>query len=584
MARASDGSGNSLPAHPRLLIREPAWQAIVRNHAEGKLPAGLLDSIHHSAAGLLESKPSERVVKGRRLLDVSREVARRVAHLSFAHRTGGPEGCARRAVAEMLAAAEFIDWNPSHFLDTAEMTAALAVGYDWLSGAMSEEERQTVANAIKSKGLQPALQVARGKGGFPRSRNNWNQVCWGGILLGALAIGDREPAIMRELLDHARATMGAGLAPLEPDGVYPEGPGYWDYGSIYQTLSIEALRSALGDDGGIAGHRAWLASADFYLHSSGPDGAFFNFADCGCGHASSPVMVWMAVEKKNASYLFHNKRRMADFRQGRGAPGPWDILLAHWWPLAAAMPARPMPAHWHGRGPNPVAFWRSSWDDPAGVYLAIKAGGARVSHGHMDAGSFVLDAMGVRWAREIRAEPYHRLESMGVNLWSFKQSSDRWKLFRLNQDGHNTLVVGREPHRADQLATLEKADAKGATIDFAKTLGPDCASARREVAWAGDRINLIDTIQTTKAGTSVRWAMNTTADATVDGQRVILREKGKTLFLDFDLPGGSSIEIVSVEQPGGEWDSPNPGYRQVRVHASAPEKSPCVIRTTFSGW
>jgi hypothetical protein len=32
----------------------------------------------------------------------------------------------------MLAAAAFSDWNPSHFLDVAEMTAALAIGYDWL--------------------------------------------------------------------------------------------------------------------------------------------------------------------------------------------------------------------------------------------------------------------------------------------------------------------------------------------------------------------------------------------------------------------------------------------------------------------
>ena len=33
----------------------------------------------------------------------------------------------------MLTAARFEDWNPSHFLDVAEMTFALAIGYDWHS-------------------------------------------------------------------------------------------------------------------------------------------------------------------------------------------------------------------------------------------------------------------------------------------------------------------------------------------------------------------------------------------------------------------------------------------------------------------
>ena len=32
----------------------------------------------------------------------------------------------------MLAAASFENWNPKHFLDTAEMTAALAIGFDLL--------------------------------------------------------------------------------------------------------------------------------------------------------------------------------------------------------------------------------------------------------------------------------------------------------------------------------------------------------------------------------------------------------------------------------------------------------------------
>lgn len=583
-ALADSVSRDLLPEHPRLLLRKADWDALARDRSAGLTPEELVTSIHGSAAKLLKSEPAKRVMEGKRLLSVSREVAKAVVHLAFTHRTGGPSGCGRRAIDEMLAAASFTDWNPSHFLDVAEMTAALAVGYDWLQEELTKAERETIADAILTKGLRPALDLARRGKGFPVMHNNWNQVCWGGILLGALAIGDEQPEIMRELIAKARETMSAGVAPLEPDGVYPEGPGYWNYGSMYQVLTIEGLRSAFGDDGGVARNPAWLASADFYLHSSGPAGDFHNFADCGTGKAGSPVMVWMAREKKNAGYLFHERRNLAASKGAVTQPGIWDPLVARWWPSASAMESKPLPLHWHGRGENPVAYWRSSWENPEAAYFGIKAGGAAVSHGHMDAGAFILDAMGVRWAHELRAEPYYRIESMDLSLWDFKQDSERWKLFRLNNNGHNTLTVGGQAHRADQLAKLLRADGTGAVIDFSGVLGSSCERAFRHVAWAEKSVAIGDVVHAKDPGTKIRWTMNIKAEATVEGQRVSLRENGKTLHLDLDLPPGSSIEVVSMEKPGGEWDSPNPGLRQVQVVCSSPAQGPCIIRATFSGW
>lgn len=581
---AESGSRLLVEEHPRLLLRKEDWEALARHQAAGLVPEKPLADIHRSARKILKQETSQRVLEGRRLLAVSREVARRTVHLAFSHRTGGPSGSDRRAIDEMMAAAGFSDWNPSHFLDVAEMTAALAVGYDWLYDRMSPAERATIAKAILTKGLQPAAELARRRSGFTRMRNNWNQVCWGGILLGALAIGDEHPKLLNELLASARATMPTGLAPLQPEGVYPEGPGYWEYGSIYQVLSIEAMRTALGDDGGLARNPAWLASADFYLHAAGPSGAFYNFADCGAGKAGSAAMVWMAREKKNVGYLLHEKRRLADGGTGSLKSDIWDPLAIAWWPAAAAMRSEPLPLHWHGQGENPVAFWRSSWDAPEAVYLAIKAGGAPVSHGHMDAGSFVLDAMGVRWAHELSPESYHRVESIGVGLWNFQQNSDRWKLFRLNHLGHNTLVVGGEPHSVDQRAKLLRADEGGAMIDFASALGPACRQATREVEWLENSVVLKDFVTTGKPGTDVRWAMNTRADCSVEGRRIILREDGKILHIDFDLPEGTSIEVLSIEQPGGEWDSPNPGFQQVHVLAKSSANGTCAIKATFSGW
>lgn len=49
------------------------------------------------------------------------------------------------------------------------------------------------------------------------------------------------------------------------------------------------------------------------------------------------------------------------------------------------------------------ASMRSSWTDNNAVYVAIKAGAllGHQTHGDLDAGTFVLDAMGQRWAGEL---------------------------------------------------------------------------------------------------------------------------------------------------------------------------------------
>ena len=78
---------------------------------------------------------------------------------------------------------DFPDWNPRHFLDTAEMTHAFAIGYDWGYDAWSPEQRSRLRKAIVEMGFQPALKLYRPGTGWTKARHNWNQVCNGGMTL-----------------------------------------------------------------------------------------------------------------------------------------------------------------------------------------------------------------------------------------------------------------------------------------------------------------------------------------------------------------------------------------------------------------
>ncbi|MDP5089184.1 MAG: DUF4962 domain-containing protein, partial [Saprospiraceae bacterium] len=57
------------------------------------------------------------------------------------------------AVSQMKTVCAFTDWNPSHFLDVAEMTNGVAIGYDWHYNHMKKEEIELIRSGLKTKGL-----------------------------------------------------------------------------------------------------------------------------------------------------------------------------------------------------------------------------------------------------------------------------------------------------------------------------------------------------------------------------------------------------------------------------------------------
>jgi len=185
--------------HPRLLFTKEDQARIEKLAETDKLLAALINENRKHATWLLTQPTVEYKLRGPRLLTQSRRCLGKVLTLSMAYRLSRDKRFAARAAKEMLAAAAFKDWNPSHFLDVAEMTAALALGYDWLYEALSKEDRARIKKAIIDKGLKPGVTAYK-KHWFPRRHNNWNQVCNGGLTLGALALADEEPKLAADIL------------------------------------------------------------------------------------------------------------------------------------------------------------------------------------------------------------------------------------------------------------------------------------------------------------------------------------------------------------------------------------------------
>jgi hypothetical protein len=62
---------------------------------------------------------------------------------------------------------------------------------------------------------------------------------------------------------------------------------------------------------------------------------------------------------------------------------------------------------------------RSEWENPQALCVAFKAGDNKANHSHLDLGSFVFDAAGVRWAMDLGADNYNLPGYFGKQRWDY---------------------------------------------------------------------------------------------------------------------------------------------------------------------
>ncbi len=558
-----------LPGHPRLFWTSKDEAGVREKISSDRQMKAVWEAVRITADEMLTEPAVIHRKDGRRLLGRSREALGRMMHLGFAFRLTGDQRYAARAMAEMKAMAAMPDWNPSHFLDTAEMTLAIAVGYDWLYEQLSPELRQASREAIEKKGLGPYLKPGT-KPGWEHGRNNWNQVCHAGMVAGALALLEDNPDRAAEVVRRAIVGLPYVMKVYNPDGTYPEGPGYWNYGTSFNVMLISMLESVFGTDFDLSRSPGFLKSGEFMLNIIGPTRRTFNFSDCGSGTGFSPAMTWFAARAGRPDLMWFEtellERELASIRDSKGREqGDRYFPLVLVWAKAGLQRKEPATLNWLGQGQNPLGVLRSSWTDPNAVFLAIKAGTPSASHAHMDIGSFVLDADGVRWSLDLGAQDYNALEQRGVNLWDFRQGSERWSLFRYHNRGHSTLLIDD----AEQVVTSQapisdfSADPKNAyaVVDLSATYAGQLAGATRRFALQPDRQVMIEDQLTGGAKPAkVRWGMVTPARLKTDGSnRAWLEKDGKRLRFEVLSPAKVTVESWPADAPPRDYDSRNPG-------------------------
>lgn len=547
------------PRHPRLLMNDEDFKTLAARVKSDATLTRWHDEVREDAEKMLTaSMPRHVLPDGKRLLSTSRRVLDDTYTLALLYRLEGDRRYLDRLWKELEAVAAFPDFNPKHFLDTAEMTHALAVAYDWLYDTWSDSQRATIRRAIVEMGLKPSLETYRKNTWWARVTHNWNQVCNGGMTMGALAVGDEEPELCGEILHSAILSVPLAIESYAPDGAWGEGPGYWGYATTYNTVMLAGLVSALGTDFGLSTMPGFADTGLFPMYMTGPTGRTFNFEDSGDRLGRTDPMFWLAERFDRPEYAW--------FALRYGRPSAAGMVLYRGPGKAPASAGLPLGKYFRG---VEAAALRSDWTDQA-TYVAVQSGSNRVNHNHLDLGSFVLDAIGERWAVDLGGDDYNLPGYFG---------GQRYNYYRLRAEGHNTLVLNpdKEPDQDPKSETritrfAAEKDRSFALADLTPGYAKHASRVERGIALAtGGRVLVQDEVEASKA-VDLWWFMHTEATPRLEGdeRRVVLRQGDRQLVAQILAPAQARFEVRNAEplpsSPNPEGQRSNRSVRKLAIH------------------
>lgn len=557
-------------------------------HANAATPWGRdLEKLILTAADIYAKSPvPERSIgPGNRTLEYNRGVLRRICVLGVAYRLRGNAAHAARARAELRAIAALPEWHLRFLLDTAEMTLAAAIGYDWFHAVLPEAERTALAAAIRDKGLKPTFD----RPDWDRGTNNRTQVHHAAALAGAIAIADREPELARAVFNRALLRHGRMLTDTyAPNGAYPEGPGYWAYGTNFTCLTLQALTAACGTDYGFGEIPGWRQTGAYAAAVTGNTGALFAYSDSG-GLPTPALAYFYFAHRYHApvppSAHAAITRAVKAAAQGRADGFNRLLPLALFW--CGDLPEKTASGagfYYSGaKSPTQIAVWRNGMGEND-AYLAVKAGSPRASHGHLDGGSFVYEAAGCRWVDDRGTSNYGEMEKKGAALNDNGNNGKRWQVFRLGPDSHSVPRIDGQTPRADGTAAFTAAVPGDVRVDLTP-LYPETQSFVRSFQLAPDgTLTVTDRVRGARPGAELAFCFCGAADSGNAREGALeLRQGGTRLRVTAAAPGAAGTWDC---RPAGEflrpWDVPEPGVRVSRYRLRFPGDGAVDLSVKFS--
>lgn len=578
-------SGKDLLQHPRLLFSKQEEQRIRDLFGTEPLLDSLYVGLMKEAERLLLVPPQEdprREIKNTKdILPISREQVYRMVNLALAYRLSGDRRFAEKAEKELVHVCNFPDWDPIHYLDVAEMTTAVAIGYDWLYDVLAPSTRQLVVHSIKTKALDLVVEEYNtgNADSWAKRETNWNVVCNTGMVLGALAIEEHYLELAKHIIGEAVRYIPNCLKHFAPDGVCYEGPAYWGYTNMYLSLLLKALNDNFGGDFGLSEMVGVDKSVLYYMHSTSPSGKIFNFANSGSTAPAAEPIYFYFSRAFNQPEVATFYRDVLSKTVHEGNYFRFYFLSIPWYDTASST-ADALPKLKVYEGINDIVVFNGNRNIPNSLYLIAKTGDPDMAHQQLDIGTFIVEMNGIRWTDDLGTDNYNL-----PGFWDYKPDGQRWTYFRNSNFSHNTLSIDHKLQNSAGTGEIDRLDDRAAqpfvTMNMSTAYAGQSRFVYRTFRMLDDtRILVTDSVGLQSPSQSVQWSVITSADVECKGNTAVLRKDGKSFSLKIASPTNASFTTKAAKR-GTEAEKPIEGYTVLSASVSGEPVQ--VIKVLLSG-
>ena len=399
-----------------------------------------------------------------------------------------------------LAMGEWAHWGPGHFLNCADASSPFAIYFDWcynineelgLDNAVLAEilYRQGVYQGWRSSMFLP-LDHYRKQGNasnYTDRNNNWVGVCVAGMTLASLAIMGYDEYVEKAswlISDNLFHMTDTGYTHYAPDGAYIEGPGYWAYGSNNIFLLCYCLDVAIGTNYCLMDGWCIDTTSYYALHVESNEYRSYNYHDGSMGSVATNWFFYVGeyfedyglvdIRFKHIRSKGYNFSDLVSYPHDYVPGDTPDLQLDYY------------------AGGIDLYTARSSWEKGA-MFVAIHGGNNNVTHGQVDAGSFVYHNAGTVWFEDMGTENY--------NCAGFWGGTTRYRYYRMKPEGNNTIALTSDvknvPYGQEANAIAETFDhlyneyGSSIKIDMTPTLDGLAMKATRGVLVTNDRQTVV---------------------------------------------------------------------------------------------
>ncbi len=288
-----------------------------------------------------------------------------------------------------------------------------------------------------------------------------------------------------------------------------------------------------------------------------PVGIPFNFSDASDQRRAAPQQLWLARRYKQP-LLAQSER---DF-----SGGSKTIFHLIWSLGQQGTDLGKLPSSDVLFKKIDVAIFRTEWNNPQALFLGIKGGYNLGGHSHLDLGSFVLSLRGERWAIDLGPDNY---ELPGY----FDYKKLRWKYFRTNNQGHNTLTIDGENQPIEARAPIVEyvSDEKSsrAVVDLTQAYAGKVTRAERTFSVVQKRRVRITDQLTLKGPAEIHWNFQTRAKIELNGGKAVLSLGKSKLNARILAPEDAHFEVHTPVVGPDEFPLENVKTLRIRIPPQA---------------